>query len=350
MSRLDYSKWNNIEVSDDEDDTHPNIDTPSLFRWRHQARVERMEQAKKEKESFDEEATTHKKRVKEIQKKLKEVELAGKTDEVRKLNKDLGELKKQEDHFKKKEEELAKKDRLTPWNVDTLCQPGFEKTIINKGKPNTDESEDEKTKKMMSFMDKHEKEIKKFGMIKDYNASRDYLRDNPHLVREDTASYLTLWCVNLEMQEKQALVEVVSHQTIVMQYILELGKQLNRDPRSCIPGFFERIKTAERQYVEAFEDEIRAFKSRVKARAKEKVEAAIKEADEEERKSRLGPGGLDPVEIIETLPAALKECFETKNVARLQGVLAAMPKEDAIYHMQRCIDAGLWVPDAKAAG
>ena len=47
------------QVSDDEDDTHPNIDTPSLFRWRHQARVERMEQAKKEKESFDEEATTY---------------------------------------------------------------------------------------------------------------------------------------------------------------------------------------------------------------------------------------------------------------------------------------------------
>ena len=27
------------------------------------------------------------------------------------------------------------------------------------------------------------------------------MRDNPHLVREDTASYLTMWCVNLEMQE-----------------------------------------------------------------------------------------------------------------------------------------------------
>ena len=24
---LDYSKWDNIEVSDDEDDTHPNVDT-----------------------------------------------------------------------------------------------------------------------------------------------------------------------------------------------------------------------------------------------------------------------------------------------------------------------------------
>lgn len=36
MSGIDYSVWDHIEVSDDEDDTHPNIDTPSLFRWRHQ--------------------------------------------------------------------------------------------------------------------------------------------------------------------------------------------------------------------------------------------------------------------------------------------------------------------------
>ena len=42
-----------IKVSDDEDDTHPNIDTPSLFRWRHQARVERMTQAEMEKAEFE---------------------------------------------------------------------------------------------------------------------------------------------------------------------------------------------------------------------------------------------------------------------------------------------------------
>ena len=41
------------KVSDDEDDTHPNIDTPSLFRWRHQARVERMEEAKKERDAVE---------------------------------------------------------------------------------------------------------------------------------------------------------------------------------------------------------------------------------------------------------------------------------------------------------
>jgi cell division cycle protein 37 len=38
---FDYSKWDKIELSDDEDDVHPNIDKDSWFRWKHQARVER---------------------------------------------------------------------------------------------------------------------------------------------------------------------------------------------------------------------------------------------------------------------------------------------------------------------
>lgn len=50
---IDYSKWKSIEVSDDEDDTHPNIDTPSLFRWRHQARLERMAEMKQKKEEVE---------------------------------------------------------------------------------------------------------------------------------------------------------------------------------------------------------------------------------------------------------------------------------------------------------
>ena len=37
--------------------------------------------------------------------------------------------------------------------------------------------------------------------------------------------------------------KTVAHQTIVMQYILELASQLDRDPRSCVPGFFKRYVT-----------------------------------------------------------------------------------------------------------
>lgn len=32
------------------------------------------------------------------------------------------------------------------------------------------------------------------------------------------------------------------------------------------------------------------------------MESAMKEIEEEERQKRLGPGGLDPVEVYETLP------------------------------------------------
>ena len=34
--------------------------------------------------------------------------------------------------------------------------------------------------------------------------------------------------------------ERVAHQTIVMQYIMELASQLKVDPRSCVGGFFQR--------------------------------------------------------------------------------------------------------------
>lgn len=42
-----------LQISDDEDETHPNIDTPSLFRWRHQARMERMEEQRRDKEALE---------------------------------------------------------------------------------------------------------------------------------------------------------------------------------------------------------------------------------------------------------------------------------------------------------
>ena len=341
---VDYSKWKNIEVSDDEDDTHPNIDTPSLFRWRHQARVERMEKEREEKEEFERQQKETRKKLKEAQEKAKK---AGETEPVKE---ELKKLKKEEEALRKKGEELAKKERLTPWNVDTLSKDGFSKSLINKPKPKKELTEEEKHKQLVGFVESYEKEIKNLGMLSDYNATRTYLRDHHHLVCDDTASYLTMWCVNLEVEGKSALMERVAHQTIVMQYLLELAKQLDRDPRSCIHGFFERMKTADRQYLDAFEDELSGFITRVKGRAKVRIEEAMKKAEEEERQKRLGPGGLDPVEVMESLPEALRKCFETRNVAKLQQVIGELSKEEAAFHMRRCIDSGLWVPDAKAAG
>ena len=63
-----------------------------------------------------------------------------------------------------------------------------------------------------------------------------------------------------------------------------------------------RIKQAEKQYLDAFNDELSAFKQRVHERAEVRLENARKEVEEEERQARLGPGGLDPIEVMESLP------------------------------------------------
>uniref|UniRef100_A0A8D0DTH8 Hsp90 co-chaperone Cdc37 n=1 Tax=Salvator merianae TaxID=96440 RepID=A0A8D0DTH8_SALMN len=350
---VDYSVWDHIEVSDDEDETHPNIDTPSLFRWRHQARVERMEQFQKEKEEVDKGRRECKRKLAECQKKIKELELAGtesSKSELQRLQADAQQLKKEEKNWDEKVEELRKKEKSMPWNVDTLSKDGFSKSVFNvKSEQPDEESEEQKEKKHKTFVEKYEKQIKHFGMLRRWDDSQKYLSDNPYLVCEETANYLVIWCIDLEVEEKHALMEQVAHQTIVMQFILELAKSLKVDPRACFRQFFSKIKTADQQYMEGFNDELEAFKERVRGRAKARIERAMKEYEEEERQKRLGPGGLDPVEVYESLPTELQKCFDVKDVQMLQDTISKMDPAEAKYHMQRCIDSGLWVPNARTA-
>ncbi|CAC5402614.1 CDC37 [Mytilus coruscus] len=204
MSTINYSKWDHIEISDDEDDTHPNIDTPSLFRWRHQARLERMEQQKKEKEDLSKGLTDFQQKKVEIQQKLKEAE-KNQLPDINKLKLEMKEIEQQEADWRAKEEELKKKRSnlhiserfsqhqlecfltylvsLTPLNIDTICHDGKSKTIINKIAPKVEVlTEEEKAERQQEFVKKNKEKVKKFGMLRQYKDSQQYLTDNPELV------------------------------------------------------------------------------------------------------------------------------------------------------------------------
>lgn len=56
------------------------------------------------------------------------------------------------------------------------------------------------------------------------------------------------------------------------------------------------------EYKAEFEEELKNFKAKIVRRAQEKLDAAVKELEETEKQKRLGPGGLDPVEVYESLP------------------------------------------------
>nr|XP_027211359.1 hsp90 co-chaperone Cdc37-like [Penaeus vannamei] len=110
---VDYSKWKDIEISDDEDDTHPNIDTPSLFRWRHQARLERMAEKEKEKERLLKEKNEYEKRVENLKKKLQGSDGNAESTDMTQLKEALQELEKKGQQLIEHEKELEKKDRVS---------------------------------------------------------------------------------------------------------------------------------------------------------------------------------------------------------------------------------------------
>jgi cell division cycle protein 37 len=53
--------------------------------------------------------------------------------------------------------------------------------------------------------------------------------------------------------------------------------------------------------------------------------------------------------VIFTWFQAVQECFDKKDIPMLQKVLGELPEEEARYHLKRCVDSGLWVPNAKDA-
>merc|ERR1712002_808752 len=213
---------------------------------------------------------------------------SNKNEEVKKLEEKLKKLNVEAEKLLDEKIYLEKEEKAQPLNVDTLSQPGFSKTLINKTAKKKEElSEDEQLEKSKKFMDEHREDIKKYGMLHEYHDSQALLLQKPHLACEDTANYLVVWCIDLEVEEKHALMERVAHQTICMQFLLELSKQLEIDPRSTIAPFFQKMRKNDEQYRSGFEEELKAFIGRVKDRAQARIDKAMKEYEEEERRKGL---------------------------------------------------------------
>lgn len=267
-----------------------------------------MEDHKQEKEKLEDTIKQNEQKRKELKAKL-----TAAPTEKEILEKEFRELEEQAKKLAIEEEELKKKEKLQPWNVDTLSQPKFSKTVLNikEETKNYDEmTDEEKEQHMKKFIKDNEKLIKQYGMLRRFEDSKNFVVEHNLLVHEDTANYLVIWCINLEMEGKHELMTHVAHQCICMQYMLELSKQLKTDPRACIKPFFERIQVADFEYRKNFDDEIAAFIGRIERRAKEKIDEAIKEQEaeeERERLERLGPGGLDPADVFESLPKVNSE-------------------------------------------
>ncbi|XP_066194341.1 hsp90 co-chaperone Cdc37-like 1 isoform X2 [Sylvia atricapilla] len=180
--------------------------------------------------------------------------------EYAKAQTEASELRQREEEWRRKEEALIERERQNLWNTDSFSKEVFNKSFISQYKRKEDEDEDISK----SFIQKHEQKIRYFGMLGRWDDSQRFLSDHPYLVCEETAKYLILWCFHLEAEQKRALMEQIAHQALVMQFIIEMARSFNVDPRGCFRLFFQKAKAGEEGFLETFKTELEEFKSRVR--------------------------------------------------------------------------------------
>lgn len=342
-----YRKWDHIEISDDEDDTHPNVDTPSLFKWRHEARIKKEQEEKERKAREHAESKLREQRASQLQAQIDELSVVPQAPVVLdELKHELDETKTQEAIFRQKEAELERMEKLHPkWNVDNISKPKHDRTLINKSAPKAESKESEGDALQKYFKD-NGTVLQQFGMLSKSEDSHKWLKEHLSLLCDHMGSYLVIWAIDLEVEKKHELVKRVAHQCVTIQFILEIAKSMQRDPRSCVDNFFSRIKTAEALYLQGFNEEQENLIKRIKERAQVRLEDAQKQVEEEERAARLGPAGLDPLEVLAELPPKMREAFETQNTPLLRASFAELSPEQFQITYKRVVGSGLWVPSA----
>lgn len=324
MAKLsfDYSKWDRLEISDDEETFHPNLDNGLNIR------VNRITRDRKE-----EEIDTEKKKLEE-----------------------RGELEK-----------AAKLESKRPLHVNNICHVAEERTIIHSSDGSRKDThkrgeESFSVDDYSMFKSENAPILKRFTNA-DWETSRTMLTEYGHILMDEYANtYFMLTALDEEMKGNRAETVKLCRQGQIISQIHQLAEPMKRPPRDLVPRFFEKFERDESRA--AFQEGVDHFMKHLIQRAidkkKEEEEAAAQaaaEAPQEEdmqpvslveamyqmsKEERMGPGGLDPVEVFESLPESMQKCFKSGDVEMLKQVAQEMDHAEFENHFQRCIDAGLW--------
>lgn len=216
MSRgFDYSKWDRLEVSDDEKDAHPNIDSSLMIRIKREQRARR-----------------------EAEEEMKKAQL-------RKIG---------TPEALKQVEEIERKAKL---HVENICRVVDEKTIINKPStvalPSAQPSSSQQTSNETSAHDEeeefeeyvsaHEAYLSEYSQTCDLEASESFLLDHLDLLSEHACGWMLLSMLSLEMEGERAAMLNSTRQYLMLRNIVDLIKESKRgnDASHFVKLFFKQI-------------------------------------------------------------------------------------------------------------
>lgn len=123
---VDYSKWNNIDLSDDDSDCHPNIEKNTWLRMKKDTKLRKAEEAAALAMREDAEHEADRKRAAEIEEKLRAEDSESLRQEHAKL------VSKMNAHIAKRAKQAEMEKKYPKWDEASICRDGFSKTIVNK--------------------------------------------------------------------------------------------------------------------------------------------------------------------------------------------------------------------------
>lgn len=268
------------------------------------------------------------------------------------------EFEKARNEAKKKEKSTTKKTTDAKKSTSGPAKPSSGPAPK---KTNTDPTEVDQDPDFLytyhEFTERYADLCEKFMFLRTFEQSKDFLlQHGTILLQEHAANYLLLATLEDEMNGKHDEMKQRAKQSQIVTNIAELAQSWQTHPGNAIMPFFNRLE--QREFLEGFLSGVKVFIEKIQKRAivkRKEIDAA--RAEEEggstvkkegvdladiPKEERLGPGGLDPLEVIESLPMSMQLAFESRDTDQLRQALMEMDPKDAEYHMKRCVDSGLW--------
>jgi len=329
MAPINYNKWDNIELSDDEDNFHPNIDNNLMIRLQREKRQQREAEEAEKKNRLEKEGTIEAKEELEKMEKTKKLHVGNISTD--KYNSKHEKSTASSSANPKKEEDT--KVKVKPLKEGEFAD-GYEAFI-------------EKNKEMM---------LEYAAIDEEDEKSEQFILKNTQLLSEHATGWYLLQCINLQAEGKTREMRKMARQYLLLTYVCDLAKSMpGRDARDAIKPLFKKMELNQ-EVAEGFADHLEKYIAHVKTRAEVKKKELAEAAEEEgeyvalKKGEQVGPGGLDPAEVFETLPRVLQEAFGERDIEALKAALQTLSTEDAEYHMKRCVDSGLWDPAGGGGG
>lgn len=405
---FNYNKWDNIELSDDESDCHPNIDKESWFRLKHRTRIEREEKEDREILKFEKLNDEDDSKLSILNGKMSRIQNGDDSEnleDIESLRFQISEIKMAMEKRNKYIYDVKEKRK---WNIDNICQVKEEKTILSSHVPTSLKAEDFKVPStenryqetdntvatrvdINTPLPKNESSIEHntedsnpnhYSNTKQKNPEF-HVYDNPkpaEFIREKFAaisyndfaiSYEDILENFSEIKDMEETKDFLFKNCNILLHEHAQSYMLLSCLEDEMNGKHDRMKLVCRQsqilsHIQELgvsmhrdpRDVILPFFTRIEESqyfmafmkaiddftVKIKHRAIEKKKEMDEERKTVSSGKLDPYEVFESLPPTLQKAFESESIDELKRVISEMPADEAKYHMKRCVESGLWIP------